>query len=582
MTGAQAFPFTAVVGQEDAKLALQLAAVDPRIGGVLLRGQKGSAKTTLARALAALLPGESPFVELPLGATEDRLIGTLDLTTALTGGDVEFQPGLLAAAHGGVLYVDEVNLLADHLVDVLLDVAASAVNVVEREGVSHRHEARFVLIGSMNPEEGELRPQLLDRFGLCVEITAPDDVGGRVDAVRRRLAFDSGADATGGTDGEQSELVRRLASARPAHPTDELLVAAATVALAAGAEGLRADLTLCRAAAARAGLEGRATATVDDLRPVAHLVLAHRARRAPFDPPTLPPGALDRTIDDALAEPSEPEMPSERSAEDGGDRNRAPQDRVLGLGPEHRPPSIARARVESRRGRFVRDIPAREAPNAPIAVVASIRALARRRALDPTSDASPADVRTAVREDRAARLLVLAVDLSGSMGAPARAEAATGSVLGLLTEAYQQRDQVALVGFRGGGAEVLLAPTTSVEVARHRIGSLTTGGETPLAEGIRAAHTLATSQRSSAVPLLVLLTDGRATGAPDATSRAVVAAGAVRAARVEGLVLDCEVGSPRLGLASRVAEAMGAPCAPVPALEPAAICSIIRRITDVT
>src|SRR5204863_5742646 len=186
-----AFPFSAVVGHDDAKLALLLAAIDPAIGGVLLRGQKGSAKTTLARGLAALLPGNAPFVDLPLGATEDRLMGTLDLGAVLTGEGRRFEPGLLAAAHGGVLYVDEVNLLPDHLVDVLLDVAASGVNRVEREGISHQHASRFVLIGSMNPEEGELRPQLLDRFGLAVDVAASEDADERAVAVERRLEFDA-------------------------------------------------------------------------------------------------------------------------------------------------------------------------------------------------------------------------------------------------------------------------------------------------------------------------------------------------------------------------------------------------------
>src|SRR4051812_18222206 len=184
------FPFAAVVGQDDAKLALRIAAVDRRIGGVLLRGEKGSAKTTLARGFAALL-GEVPFIELPLGATEDRVVGSLDTRAALVGGEVRFQPGLLAAAHGGVLYVDEINLLADHLVCRLLLDAVSGVNVVERDGVSHRHASQFVLVGSMNPEEGELRPQLLDRFGLCVEVRAPANADERVEAVRRRLEFDA-------------------------------------------------------------------------------------------------------------------------------------------------------------------------------------------------------------------------------------------------------------------------------------------------------------------------------------------------------------------------------------------------------
>src|SRR5256885_6109675 len=211
------FPFSAVVGLDDVKLALLLVAVDPAIGGVLLRGQKGSAKSTLARGLAALLADDAPFVELPIGATEDRVVGTIDLAAALTAGERRFEPGLLAAAHGGVLYVDEVNLLPDHLVDVLLDVAASGVNRVEREGVSHVHPSRFVLAGSMNPEEGDLRPQLLDRFGLAVDVTSPADPEARAEAVRRRLALEAHPAAVEAARGPPQAAPReRPAPPRPA------------------------------------------------------------------------------------------------------------------------------------------------------------------------------------------------------------------------------------------------------------------------------------------------------------------------------------------------------------------------------
>src|SRR5437588_4309601 len=271
---------------DEVKLALLLNAIDPAVGGVLLRGQKGSAKTTLARGLAGLLPGDAPFVDLPIGATEDRLVGTIDLTAALTGGEIRFQPGLLQAADGGVLYVDEINLLPDHLVDALLDVAASGINRVEREGISHTHPSRFVLIGSMNPEEGELRPQLLDRFGLAVDVVAPTDPETRAEAVTRRLAFDrnrmafcerwSGADVA---------LRQRLSNATPAAVDEPLLQTIASVCASVGAEGLRADLTIARAAAALAGWEGREQTSADDIRRVAPMALAHRRRRSPLDDP---------------------------------------------------------------------------------------------------------------------------------------------------------------------------------------------------------------------------------------------------------------------------------------------------------
>ena len=309
------FPFSAVVGQGEARLALLLAAVDPGIGGVLLRGDKGSAKSTLARGLAGMLPGGAPFVELPLGATEDRVLGTLDLKAALTDGETLFRPGLLAAAHGGVLYVDEVNLLPDHLVDVLLDVATSGINVVERDGVSHAHEARFVLVGSMNPEEGELRPQLLDRFGLSVAITAPTDPGHRAEIVRRRLTHDAGGEVVG----SEGDLVlrARLAASMPADLPDTVVDFACRLALSVGAEGLRADLVLCRAAAAFAGWEGRSVATSSDVERVAGLALGHRRRRRPFDPPTLAADELERALDAARrsfadAHPAPPPSPNRR------------------------------------------------------------------------------------------------------------------------------------------------------------------------------------------------------------------------------------------------------------------------------
>lgn len=582
------FPFEAVVGQDDAKLALRLAATDPRIGGVLLRGQKGSAKTTLARGLAGQL-GDAPFVELPLGATEDRVVGTLDAHAALTGGDIRFQPGLLAAAHGGVLYVDEVNLLADHLVDVLLDVAVSGENLVERDGVSHRHPARFVLVGSMNPEEGELRPQLLDRFGLCVEVTAPPAVQDRVEAVRRRLAFDAGSPA-GTAAGPSGRSVDRVDPRRqgPATLSDDLLETASRLALEVGAEGLRADLTLCRAAAALAGLESRAAADHGDLRRVAALVLAHRRRRGPFDPPVVPPDELDRALDDALGRPpptgdgTDPDAGTDdgdRDEPDGG-ADGAPgatrgSDRPLVLGTGRRTSVEGPRRTTASRGRFVRDAPA--GPSSDLAVVPTVRSVAARRARDPHATVEAEDLRTAVREEPVARTIVLCFDLSGSMGAPERAAAASGTALGLLTDAYEQRDRVALVTFRGDGAQVVLSPTASVEVARNRLGELATGGTTPLAAGLAEASAVAHRATGGDEAFLVVLTDGRANGAPEELDRALEVAAAVRRDGVRSLVLDCETGPGRLGLSSQLAEAMGARCVHVSDLDPEHLARTIRR-----
>jgi magnesium chelatase subunit I len=275
-----AFPFTALVGQPTLRLALQLAAIDPGIGGVLISGPRGTAKSTAARALAALLPG-APFVTLPLAASLEQLVGTLNVEDVLRDGQLRLAPGLVARAHGGVLYVDEVNLLPDALVDALLDVAASGVNTVERDGISQQHAARFVLVGTMNPEEGDLRPQLLDRFGLSVALVNPADAVQRTAILRARLAFDDNPAALADRHAQaQADLSATLVAARAALPRlgwpEAVLQHAADRALEAGVDGLRADLVMLRAARALAALEGRSELTVADVDAVAELALAHR------------------------------------------------------------------------------------------------------------------------------------------------------------------------------------------------------------------------------------------------------------------------------------------------------------------
>ena len=305
------FPFSAIVGQDELKRALLLVAVDPGIGGVLILGDRGTGKSTAVRALAALLPdievqrgspyneapsakGQDavrvpvPMVDLPLGASEDRLVGALDLERALGAGEKAFEPGLLARAHRGFLYIDEVNLLEDHLVDLLLDVAQSGENVVEREGLSVRHPARFVLVGTGNPEEGELRPQLLDRFGLSVEVRTPTALGERVEVVRRRDAFERDPPAfVAAWAGEEATvrdgiLAARSSLAAVAVP-DGVLEQAARLCLALGTDGLRGELTLMRTARALAALDGAEAVTDDQLRRIAPASLRHRLRRNPLD-----------------------------------------------------------------------------------------------------------------------------------------------------------------------------------------------------------------------------------------------------------------------------------------------------------
>ncbi|GGK19363.1 magnesium chelatase ATPase subunit I [Salinarimonas ramus] len=322
----QVYPFSAIVGQDEMKRALEIAAVDQSVGGVLVFGDRGTGKSTAVRALAGLLPAMKavagcpyncdpakprgacpscavreaqgatfqavevpvPVIDLPLGATEDRVVGALDLERAITKGEKAFEPGLLARAHRGFLYIDEVNLLEDHLVDLLLDVAASGENVVEREGLSVRHPARFVLVGSGNPEEGELRPQLLDRFGLSVDVSTPTDIPSRVEIVRRRDAFERDPDAFVAAYADaDGRLRQRIATARRRLPettvTEEALEAAARLCVALGTDGLRGEITLVRAARALAALEGVEDVGTAEIRAVAPLSLRHRLRRNPLD-----------------------------------------------------------------------------------------------------------------------------------------------------------------------------------------------------------------------------------------------------------------------------------------------------------
>jgi magnesium chelatase subunit D len=601
----------------------------------------------LARALAALLPGVAPFVELPVGATEDRLVGTLDLAAALTGGERRFQAGLLAGAHGGVLYVDEVNLLPDHLVDVLLDVAASGINRVEREGISHSHPSRFVLIGSMNPEEGDLRPQLLDRFGLAVDVRAPVDPMVRAEAVRRRMAFD--ADPVGFAEtwaSQDTELATRLAAASPAALPRELVEHVSRLCAAVEAQGLRADLTICRTAAALAGFEGRAIASSEDVRRVAPLALAHRRRRGPFDSPGIGDDELQKAMKEALeasagggsgsgsaagagsgsgaaqgsgsgsgaaqgsGSGSGSEAGSDPAAaqgsgpgsEDSSGKDGQRRERLVAPGAATAivrlvaPPEGAsvttpapgrRSTVEGQHGRLVADRTP-EGPIRSLAVGATVRAAAVRRAATPSTAETAvieADLREAVREQRAGNLIVLTVDASGSMGADRRMKVAKGAVLSLLLDAYQRRDKVALVTFRGDTAEVALKPTSSVEVARARLAELPTGGRTPLAAGILAALDVATAPSRSPAhrPLLVLFTDGRATSVAaspkarkDPVAAAREAADAVRRRGIAAVVVDAEDGPTRLGLARELATVMSARYLTLPELSAFALDTAIR------
>ncbi|GAB2990667.1 magnesium chelatase subunit D family protein [Nocardioides montaniterrae] len=620
------YPFTAVLGCEpdaldDMGLALVLTTISPSIGGVLVRGEKGTAKSTTVRALGSLFP---PLVELPIGATEDRVIGSIKLESALTEGRIEVEEGLLARADGGLLYVDEVNLLHDHLVDLLLDAAAMGRVTVERDGVSVEHAARFVLIGTMNPEEGELRPQLLDRFGLTVEVAAPRDPSLRAEVVRRRMAYD--ADPSAFSDrhaAAEAALAERIGFAREqvekVRLSEAALLKIAEVCAAFEVDGLRADIVTARTALAHAAWVGRSEVTREDIRRAALLALPHRRRRNPFDAPGLDEDLLDQVLGDEELPPEPPEGgpegegerqgegdgaaepgPAEPGATDDGlepgdsapsSTTEAPTQSTepteptagapapsstVGAGTPYRPKNLKVAGLgdgtAGRRSRAMsstgRRVGARPGSTGSLHLVETIKATAANGLGKPGQRPRirPQDLRIAVREGREANLVLFCVDASGSMAARKRMSQVKTAILSLLLDAYRKRDKVGLVTFRGDAAELALPPTHSVDAAAARLEGLPAGGRTPLAAGLlEAANVLRREHlRDPRLrPLLVVVTDGRATDGKDAVARARQAATYVASLGVSTVVIDSESGPLRLGLARELAHLLGAEHLPV-------------------
>lgn len=592
------YPFSAIVGHDQLRLALLLCAVRPEIGGALIRGEKGTAKSTAVRGLAALLSAATDgdgagLVEMPLGATEDRVIGSLDLQRVLRDGEHAFSPGLLARAHGGVLYVDEVNLLHDHLVDVLLDAAAMGRVHIERDGVSHSHEARFVLIGTMNPEEGELRPQLLDRFGLTVDVHASRDVDVRVEVVRQRMAYEADPDAFVERYAEaEAELARRIADARAlvgdvVVPDNELRRIAAVCA-AFDVDGMRADLVVARTAAAHAAWRGAKAVEEQDVRVAAELALPHRRRRDPFDDPGIDRDQLDAALAQAGDDEPDPEPDADPDPTGGGQsaEGAAEQpDSSTTRKPQPPRPSAPPSKTFRARALTVPGVgdgaPGRRsrARNATGSVIASadggdtssgahglhlfatVLAAAERAGAGPLRP-GPDDVRRAIREGREGNLVIFVVDASGSMAARDRMAAVSGATLSLLRDAYQRRDKVAVITFRQHEARLLLPPTSSAHIAGRRLARFDTGGKTPLAEGLLAARELIVREKArdrARRSLVVVLTDGRATAGPNPLGRSRAAAARLMAEGAAAVVVDCETSYVRLGLAAQLARHLGAP-----------------------
>jgi magnesium chelatase subunit D len=651
------YPFTAIVGQTRLKQALILNAINPSIGGVLIRGEKGTAKSTAVRALADLLPEITvirgcPFgcdperpgelceacrdgekkrridmrrirvVTLPLNATEDRVAGGIDFNQAVRSGTRCFSPGVLAMAHRGILYVDEVNLLDDHIVDVILDAAASGRNQVEREGISITHAARFILVGTMNPEEGELRPQLLDRFGLCVETASEKDSELRTELMLRREAFD--LDPAGFQlryERNNTVVASQILAGRdflprvrlPAH----LRGLIAEICAENHVAGHRADLVTEQAARALAAFNHRLTVTVDDIREVSILALVHRKRD--IAPPPPPPPEQDHQNDplpendqnedpenseeappekeqepeaaqapptgenapteqdggnDADAQPSEQNQPDSAMERifDVGETFKvkkftSPKDRVFRRGSGRR----SRTRIAQKQGRYVKST--MDHKSGDIALDATIRAAAPYQLCRGNGKGDglavrlqPEDIREKIREKRVGNVLLFLVDASGSMGARGRMTASKGAIMSLLLDAYQKRDRIAMVSFRKDQAVVNLPPTTSIELAATLLKEMPVGGRTPLSAGLAKSHEVLRNvllREPTARPIVIIITDGKsnmALGDAKPLDESVVLAERLAGdARIRFIMVDTEShGLIRFGMARKLADVMDA------------------------
>jgi magnesium chelatase subunit D len=608
------YPFSAIVGQEGMKKALLLAVIDPSISGILIRGQRGTAKSTAVRALAHLLPAlevvagcpyhchpadpdlmcvdclkqfresgkplpaatrETRVIELPVGATADRVIGTLDMEKALRTGTRSFEPGILAEVHRGFLYVDEINLLPDHLVDLLLDAAAMGTNYVEREGISFSHPSRFVLVGTMNPEEGELRPQLMDRFGLCVETGGITDPAARREVILRRIAYDRNPEAFSGEWKEADKSLRGDISRARERLKDLSLSGNALDTISRicsdlKIEGHRGDITIAKAAAALAAYYGHPEILQEDVREAAILALPHRIRHSLMDDEvSFSVETIDKALENMNRDALSPEItpPGEKKKSKAG---ALPSDSVLStrvfpIGetpgelffPEIKPKknhcgamgkslkseaSISGAYVRSElpRGR-PRDI----ALDATLRTAAALQKGRGRNGTGPLLVRAP-DIRVKYREKKNGRVIQFVVDASGSMGVQQQMRETKAAILSLLTKAYQKRDRVGLVVFQGSHARLVLPPTNSVDLARKHLKTIPTGGKTPLASGLALGLSTLLKDRlkhPEQVPLLIVVSDGKANIAfngGDPIDDAISIARRIRKEQVEAMFVETE------------------------------------------
>ena len=618
------YPFSAIVGQEQVKKALIYNLIDPGIGGVLLCGEKGTAKSTIVRGLAGLT--EQKVVDLPLNITEDMLVGAIDFERAVRDGTRSFSGGILARADGNILYVDEVNLLPDSIVSTLICAASSGENLVEREGISHRHACRFALVGTMNPEEGKIRPQFLDRFGLYVDVKGEQNVPDRTEIIRRRMAYER--DPAGfcaqweqETARLREKLLRAMTQVKQIEVSPSILAFASRYAIQAGAEGNRCELILVRTAGAVAAWNGREYITAEDLKEAAVYVLPHRRKEAANQPPPQNeqqeenPFEPDKQPENSSPEQNEknPQMPDLQNqpdcdgpqidtpppeVSDGGSLEEdvvegkdvhlisalpaIPRDRLFRQGSGRR----SKTKSGTSKGRYAGFTQSPKPYQRDLALDATLRAAAPYQRYRDHTDCAVAlansDLRYKVRENHVGATIVFVVDASGSMGARKRMKATKEAILSMLLDSYQKRDKIGLVAFRKETAETLLDITSSVDLAEKKLQSLPTGGRTPLAAGLYRGWQLLKARKlkdPDMLPMLVLVTDGRANRSlwtADAVGDALKAAELIRQDGIHALVIDTEKEFISLQIARQIAQAMNAAYHKVDELKAGQLQTIVR------
>ncbi len=625
------FPFAAIIGQKKVKKALLLNLINPKIGGVLLSGEKGTAKSTLVRGMAALSEGMK-VVNLPLNITEDRLIGSIDIEKTLAEGKRNFEPGILKEAHENILYVDEVNLLSEHLVNCLLEAASSGINKVEREGISFAHPSQFVLVGTMNPEEGHLRSQFLDRFGLFAEVSGCMDLLERKEIIKRRLEYEkSPLDFIEKWRLESDVLAKQIKDAKQylsrVQVSDNVMKLAAEIAKGANCAGHRAELVIVETAKAMAAYEKRSNIAIGHIKEAAEYALPHRKREKPMEQelPSEPPQMEDQEDDNEKpleqleqpekqesnqqenTNPMEPEQQENKGHEDEDKKEddnmsidqlddigrtfivRNLDIRMMDRKKRKGEGKRIRTKTDTKKGQYIRYKAPKDklqdiAFDATLRAAAPYQSIRDKNGLAVTIESS--DFREKVREKRTGSTIIFIVDASGSMGAKKRMSAVKGAVVSLLTDAYQKRDKVGLIAFRKKEAEVLLNITRSVDMAEKHLKALPTGGKTPLSAGLLKGYEMikiAQKKNPDMLPIIVLVSDGRTNAAingGEPLDEALEVANKIQMEGIRSIVVDTEQDFIKLEIAKDIAQALGARYYKLEELEGEQLAEAVRQCTS--